>query len=492
MKLLKDILYGTRIVDVLGSTHTAIEDVAFDSRKVKPFGLYVAIPGVHVNGHDFIPQALDAGAVAVVCETMPPENLRKEELVFVRVHNARQALGKIASAFFDHPTESMKVVAVTGTNGKTTTVTLLHEMFRLMDRKAGLLSTVENRIVDQVVPSTHTTPDALQMQKLFREMADAGCRYVFMEASSHSIDQHRLAGTRLTGAVFTNITQDHLDYHGTFNAYIAAKRGLFALLPSDAFALVNADDPHAEDMVHGCKARVRDFALKTMADYRARVLENGLNGLNLNLDGHDLYSRLIGQFNASNLLSIYGVARELGCDGLDILTHLSLLNPPPGRFERIESSDGVIGIVDYAHTPDALKNVLETINEFRTGNEQVISVFGCGGDRDATKRPLMARIGAHLSDRVILTSDNPRSESPDAIIADMRAGLDPMETRKCLANSNRKEAIRMAAGFAQPGDILLVAGKGHETYQEIQGVRQDFDDRIELREAFNERANTPG
>lgn len=488
MKLLKDILYGTRILDVIGSTHTAIEHVAFDSRAVKPFGLYVAIPGVHVDGHDFIPQATEAGAVAVVCETLPREEDRKPGLVYVRVQDARKALGHIAAGFFDHPTETLQVIAITGTNGKTTTATLLHQLFRLMDRKAGLLSTVENRIVDRVIPATHTTPDALQMQRLFREMADAGCRYVFMEASSHSIHQHRLAGTKLAGAIFTNITQDHLDYHGTFNNYIAAKRGLFTMLPAEGFALVNADDPHAEDMVHDCKGQVRDFALKTMADYRARVLENGLNGLHMHLDGHDLYAKLIGHFNASNLLCIYGVARELGFETLDVLTHLSLLSPPPGRFERVESPDGVIGIVDYAHTPDALQNVLETIADFRSGNEQVITVVGCGGDRDKTKRPLMARIAAALSDRVMLTSDNPRSEAPEAILADMREGLDPIARRKCLSNADRREAIRMATGFAtSPGDIILVAGKGHETYQEIQGIRHDFDDRVELRTAFNER-----
>ena len=485
MKILKDILYGTRITEVIGSTHTAVEDVAFDSRKVKPFGLYVAIPGVHVDGHDFIEQALNAGAVAVVCEQVP--ETRRESVVYVKVANARAALGHIAAGFYDHPTEHMQVVAVTGTNGKTTTATLLHQLFRMLDRKAGLMSTVENRIVDKVVASTHTTPDALQMQKLFRAMADAGCRYVFMEASSHSIHQHRLAGTRLTGAVFTNITQDHLDYHGTFNNYIAAKRGLFTMLPAEGFALVNSDDPHAEDMVHGCKARVRDFALKSMADYRARVLENGLTGLHLNVDGHDLYAKLIGHFNASNLLCVYGVARELGFEALDVLTHMSLLAPPPGRFERVESPDGITGVVDYAHTPDALKNVLETIAAFRTGNEHVITVVGCGGDRDRTKRPIMARIAAALSDRVILTSDNPRSESPDAILADMRAGLDPIAARKCHTITDRHEAIRMAAGLANPGDILLVAGKGHETYQEIAGVRHDFDDRVELRNAFTER-----
>jgi UDP-N-acetylmuramoyl-L-alanyl-D-glutamate--2,6-diaminopimelate ligase len=483
MKLLKEILYGTRIQDILGNTHVAIEDLAFDSRKVKAFSLFIAIPGVSVDGHDFIEQAAAQGATAIVCERLPEQ--RAEHITYVRVMDARIALGNIASKFYDDPSASMKVVAVTGTNGKTTTVSLLHRLFRSMDRRAGMLSTVENRVLDEVVPASHTTPDALQMQQLFRRMADAGCKYVFMEASSHSIHQHRLAGTKLAGAVFTNITHDHLDYHGDFNAYIQAKKGLFDLVGADAFALYNQDDSHGPDMVLDCKGRVKDYALTSMADYRGRVVENTLEGLQLHLNGHDLYSQLIGDFNAYNLLAVYAVAVELGMDQLDVLTHLSLLKPPAGRFERVQAPEGITAIVDYAHTPDALDNVLKTIDTFRAGETQIITVVGCGGNRDKTKRPVMARVVAQWSDRVFLTSDNPRDEEPEAIINDMRAGLDPIDTKKCIAITDRREAIRMAAQLAGEGDIVLVAGKGHETYQEIKGVRHDFDDREELLNAFN-------
>jgi UDP-N-acetylmuramoyl-L-alanyl-D-glutamate--2,6-diaminopimelate ligase len=484
MKLLKDILYGTRLVEVVGSTHIAIESIAFDSREVRPFGLFVAVPGTRVDGLQFVEAAQEAGAVAIVAEALPAPELRRANVTYVQVKDATRALGAIAAAFYDHPTESLKVVAVTGTNGKTTTVTLLHQLFRSMDKKAGMLSTVENRILDRVVPATHTTPDALQMQRLFREMVDAGCRYCFMEASSHSLVQQRLAGTQLAGAVFTNITHDHLDYHGNFNAYLQAKRMLFDQLPATGFALINRDDAHADDLVAGTRGRVKDYALTAMADYRGRVVENVLSGLHLHIDGHDLYSRLIGGFNASNLLAVYAVARELGFEPLDIMTGLSLLTPPPGRFEQVAAPTGITAVVDYAHTPDALVNVLDTIATFRAGTTQVITVVGCGGDRDRTKRPVMARAAADRSDRVFLTSDNPRSEDPAAIIEEMRAGLDPIQARKCIAITDRREAIRMAASIARPGDIVLVAGKGHETYQEIAGVRYDFDDRIELRNAF--------
>ncbi|MDG2209272.1 MAG: UDP-N-acetylmuramoyl-L-alanyl-D-glutamate--2,6-diaminopimelate ligase [Flavobacteriales bacterium] len=482
MKLLQEILYGTRIQETTGNTHVAIEDVAFDSRKVKAFSLFVAVPGTQVDGHDYIDQAIDSGAVAIIAERMP-EN-RKEGITYVRVHDTGASLGPIAASFYGHPSESMKVVAITGTNGKTTTVSLLYQLFRSMDRKVGMLSTIENRILDQAIVATHTTPDALQMQQLFRKMADAGCKYVFMEASSHSIHQHRLAGTKLTGALFTNITHEHLDYHNDFNAYIAAKKGLFDMLPADAFALTNQDDSHGADMTHDCKAKTLDYALTSMADYRGKIVENQLAGLHLHLEGHDLYSKLIGSFNAYNLLAVYAVARELGMEPLEVLTHISLLNPPAGRFQQVEAPDGVTAVVDFAHTPDALDNVLKTIDSFRTGSTQVITVVGCGGNRDKTKRPIMARVAASWSDRVFLTSDNPRREEPDSIIADMKAGLDPIDARKCIAIADRREAIRMAAQLATSGDILLVAGKGHEAYQEIQGVRHDFDDCLELRNAF--------
>jgi len=353
-----------------------------------------------------------------------------------------------------------------------------------MDRKAGMLSTVENRIVDEVVPATHTTPDALQMQQMFRRMADAGCKYVFIEASSHSIHQHRLAGTKLAGAAFTNITHEHLDYHGDFNGYIKAKKGLFDALDSDAFALYNQDDAHGADMVHDCKAKIHDYALTSMADFRGKIVENQLGGLHLHINGHDLYSKLIGGFNAYNLLAVFAVAMELEMEELEVLTHLSLLNPPPGRFEQVQAGGEITAVVDYAHTPDALDNVLKTIDSFRAGETQVITVVGCGGNRDKTKRPVMAKVAAQWSDRVFLTSDNPRNEDPDAIIADMRSGLDPIDAKKCIAIADRREAIRMAAQIAQSGDIVLVAGKGHETYQEIKGIRHDFDDRDELFNAF--------
>ncbi|MDA0302922.1 MAG: UDP-N-acetylmuramoyl-L-alanyl-D-glutamate--2,6-diaminopimelate ligase [Bacteroidetes bacterium] len=483
MKLLKDILYGTRIQETTGSTHVAIEDVAFDSRKVKAFSLFIAVPGTQVDGHDYIEEALAKGAIAIVAERIP--EAKKEGITYIRVHDTGASLGPIAAAYFDHPSAGMKVIAVTGTNGKTTTVSLLYQLFRSMGRKTGMLSTVENRILDQTIPATHTTPDALQMQRLFRDMADAGCRYVFMEASSHSIHQHRLAGTHLTGAVFTNITHEHLDYHGDFNGYIQAKKGLFDTLNSDAFALYNQDDPHGMDMIHDTKARIVDYALTSMADYRGRIVENQLNGLHLHVSGHDVYSRLIGGFNAYNLIAVYAVTQELGMETVEVLTHLSMLKPPAGRFEQVAASEGVTAVVDYAHTPDALDNVLKTIDTFRTKDTQVITVVGCGGNRDRTKRPVMARVAAKWSDRVFLTSDNPRNEHPDEIIEEMRRGLDPIDARKCIAIADRREAIRMAAQLAQSGDIVLVAGKGHETYQEIKGVRHEFDDRVELIKAFN-------
>lgn len=353
-----------------------------------------------------------------------------------------------------------------------------------MDRKVGMLGTVENRIVDRILPATHTTPDALTLQALLRDMVDAGCTHVFMEASSHAIVQERMTGTHFTGAVFTNITHDHLDYHGDFNGYIKAKKQLFDRLPASAFALVNTDDPHAEDMVADTKAHVVTMAVQGVADERARMVENQISGLVLHLDGQELYSQLVGGFNASNLLAVYVVSKMLGADKLNALTQMSLLKPPAGRFERVPARDGITALVDYAHTPDALDNVLKTIAHVRTGGEKVITVVGCGGDRDVAKRPVMARSAASGSDRVILTSDNPRSEDPAAILRQMEEGLDPIEKRKCLTIVDRREAIRTAAALAQPGDIVLVAGKGHETYQEIGGQKFPFDDRLELKEAF--------
>ena len=486
MKLLKDILYGARISQVMGSTHIAVESVVADSRQVKPFGCFVAIPGMVVDGHDHIPAAVRAGAAAVICERLPEIDDRKENVVYVQVEEARLALAHLAANFHDNPGERLKIVAITGTNGKTTVATLLHRLARLFDRKAGLVSTVENRIVDRIVPATHTTPDPVGLQKLFADMLDAGCTHCFMEASSHALDQHRLTGTPLTGAVFTNITHDHLDYHGDFNAYIAAKKSLFDKLPATAFALTNADARHHDTMVAATRARRVTFGTRQVADHKTRIVENSLGGLQLHIHGQDLYTRLIGEFNASNLTAVYAVARELGWDAMDTLTHLSLLDAPDGRMQQVRSGDGNIhAIVDYAHTPDALRKVLETLRTVRqagniaatTGQEsRILCVVGCGGDRDRTKRPIMAQVAAELADLVILTSDNPRSEDPAAIIAEMRSGLDPIQARKVTSNQDRAEAIRSACIQAQPGDVVLVAGKGHEKYQEIDGERLPFDD----------------
>ena len=493
MKILKDILYGARIIEVVGSTHIAVETVVADSRQVKPFGCFVAISGAVVDGHDHIPGAIRAGAAAVVCERLPEEADRTDQVVYIQVENARQALGHLAANFHDNPGERLKIVAVTGTNGKTTVATLLHRLARLFDRKAGLVSTVENRIVDRVVPATHTTPDPVGLQKLFADMLDAGCTHCFMEASSHALDQHRLAGTPLTGAVFTNITHDHLDYHGDFNAYIAAKKSLFDGLPGTAFALTNADARHGDTMVQNTRGRVVTYGTHQVADHKARIVENGLGGLQLRLDGQDLYTRLIGDFNAANLTAVYAVARELGWNGMDALTHLSLLDAPTGRMQQVRAGKGdVHAIVDYAHTPDALRKVLETLQAVRAtgpangaqGESRILCVVGCGGDRDRTKRPVMAQTAADLADLVILTSDNPRSEDPNAILADMRAGLDPVQMRKVTANADRAEAIRTACMQAAPGDVILVAGKGHEKYQEIAGEKHPFDDVAVLAESL--------
>ena len=494
MKLLKDILYGARITEVIGSTHIAVEEVVADSRMVKPFGCFVAIPGTAVDGHDHIQDAVNAGAAAIVCERMPEGDDRNDQVVYIQVDSGRTALGHLAANFHDNPTNNLKVVAITGTNGKTTVATLLHRLARMFDRKAGLVSTVENRIIDRVVPATHTTPDPVGLQKLFADMLEAGCTHCFMEASSHALDQDRLAGCLLTGGVFTNITHDHLDYHGDFNAYIGAKKSLFDRLPGTAFALTNADARHFDTMVQNTRARVVTYGTHQVADHKARIVENGLGGLQIHLDGQDLYTRLIGEFNASNLTAVYAVARELGWNAMDTLTHLSLLDAPEGRMQQVRAGKGnVHALVDYAHTPDALRKVLETLHTVRSAGpaegtqseSRILCVVGCGGDRDRTKRPIMAQTAADLADLVILTSDNPRSEDPAAIIEEMRNGLDPIQLRKVTANTDRTEAIRSACMQAQPGDVILVAGKGHEKYQDIAGKRHPFDDVEVLSEFLN-------
>ena len=480
MAELKDILYKVSLLEVAGTTDIEIESVQFDSRKVKSGALFIAIEGTQSDGHQFIDKAIELGAVAIISQKKPEAH--KEGITYILVENSARALGLVASNFYGKPSAKLQVVAVTGTNGKTTTVSLLHKLFMELGYNVGLLSTVNNKINDSVLPATHTTPDAIAMNELFQKMLKQGCTHCFMEASSHAIDQERMAGVVLAGAIFTNISHDHLDYHKTFDEYIKVKKRLFDDLPSSAFALVNVDDKRGLVMMQNTKASKNSFALKTMCDFKAKVLSNTIQGLELEIDGKNVWFKLIGDFNAYNLLGVYAAAVLLGEKSEEVLTTLSVLQPAPGRFEQVISDARVTAIVDYAHTPDALENVLSTIKTLRTGNEKVITVIGCGGNRDKTKRPLMAEIACRFSDKVILTSDNPRNEVPEDIIKDMQAGVGPTHFRKALAITDRKEAIKVACSMAEEGDIILVAGKGHETYQEIKGVKYDFDDRKVLEE----------
>ncbi len=474
MKLLKEILYGSRMVEVIGSTNIAIEHITADSRIVQKNGLFVATAGTQVDGHDFIPTAIKKQAIAIVCEEFPEEFV--DGITYVKVVDSQKSLGLIASNFYDQPSKDIKLVGVTGTNGKTTIVSLLYQVFKELGYKVGLLSTVVNKIHNKEIPSTHTTPDPISLNALLRQMVDAGCAYCFMEVSSHAVAQERIAGLQFVGAVFTNLTHDHLDYHKTFDAYLGAKKQFFDQLNSAAFALVNKDDSNGLVMVQNTKAKINTYSLQASADFKAKIVENQFGGLHLILDGQEVFTRLIGRFNAYNLAAIYGVGRLLGQDSLQLLTVISNLNAVAGRFQYFKTTSGVTAIVDYAHTPDALKNVLKTVQDIRTGNEKIITLIGCGGDRDKTKRPIMATIATSNSDRVILTSDNPRSEDPKAILDDMKSGITPEHAMKYTVMEDRKEAIKTACLEAVPGDIILIAGKGHETYQEIQGVKYPFND----------------
>jgi UDP-N-acetylmuramoyl-L-alanyl-D-glutamate--2,6-diaminopimelate ligase len=484
MPVLQNILYKINLKAVSGPTDISIVDIAFDSRLVAPGSLFVAVKGTQSDGHDYIEKAIEKGAAAIIAETLPTPV--PEGITWVQVLDSAAALGIAAANFYDNPSEKLKIVAVTGTNGKTTTATLLFKLFRALGYSSGLFSTVRNYINETELAATHTTPDALQLQKLLAKMLAEGCTHCFMEASSHAIVQHRLSGLKLSGAIFSNITHDHLDYHQTFDAYIAAKKGLFDMLPKDAWALTNIDDKRGMVMLQNTKASKYSYALKKPADYKARLISNTLQGLELDVDGKVVWFKLIGDFNAYNLLSVYAAAMLLGEDKDEVLTELSNISTAPGRFEQVAQGSDVIAVVDYAHTPDALENVLQTIAGFRTGAEQVITVVGCGGNRDKAKRPLMAEIAANFSDRVVLTSDNPRFEEPAQILADMQAGVSASNTRKVLSILDRKEAIRTACMLARPGDIILVAGKGHETYQEISGIKHPFDDRQVLAEILRE------
>ncbi len=473
MKILKDILYKVSLISTMGDMERAVSGIVFDSRKVERGSAFVAVTGTQVDGHEFIATAIERGAAVIICKKLP-ESLMPE-ITYVQVADSAKALGIMASNFYDNPSDKINVVAVTGTNGKTTTVTLLHQLYLAMGYSAGLLSTVENKINEIVIPATHTTPDAVSVQALIRRMVDAGCTHCFMEASSHAIVQERMAGLKLTGALFTNITHDHLDYHVTFDEYIKAKKRLFDDLPKDAFALINGDDKRAGVMVQNCKGVHHTFALKSSADFKGKIISNTLEGLELDINNKQIWFRMIGAFNAYNLLGVLGVAVLLGEEEDEVLRTLSGIRGAKGRFDRI-AIGGIIAIVDYAHTPDALDNVLKTINGVRTGNEQLITVVGCGGNRDKAKRPVMARIAANESTKVILTSDNPRFEEPMDILKDMQAGIGLTETRKTLTIEDRREAIKTAVMLSQKGDIILIAGKGHEDYQEIRGIKYHFDD----------------
>jgi UDP-N-acetylmuramoyl-L-alanyl-D-glutamate--2,6-diaminopimelate ligase len=480
MKLLKDILYKAGLIEVIGTTNVAITAISFDSRKVEKDSLFVAVKGTLSDGHKYISDTLSKGAIAVICEEFPDEI--SEKATYIKVKDTTAALGIVAANFYDNPSEKIKLVGVTGTNGKTTTVTLLFNLFRKLGYKTGLLSTVKNQVNNDVVPATHTTPDAIQLNALLRQMIDKGCTHCFMEVSSHAVVQNRIAGIHFTGGVFTNITHDHLDYHKTFDEYIKAKKRFFDALGADAFALTNRDDANGEVMLQNTRAAKRTYSLRSMADFKCKVVENQFSGLLLNIDNQEVWSKLIGSFNAYNLLAVYATAILLKEEKTNVLTTLSTLNSVEGRFQYVRTENGVIGIVDYAHTPDALMNVLKTVNDIRTGNEKVITVVGCGGDRDAVKRPVMAKIACDLSSKVILTSDNPRSEEPDMIIKEMQAGVDGVNYKKTIAMTDRAEAIKTACSYAEPGDIILVAGKGHEKYQEIKGVKHPFDDMQVLQE----------
>ncbi len=475
MAELRDILYTVRITSTSGDMNVEVKGVAFDSRKVRPGFLFVAVKGGHSNGHDFIDTAIADGAVAIVCEGLP-ENIN-HLITYVTVKSTTHSLGIICDNYYGNPSKKLKLVGVTGTNGKTTVATLLYKLFNSLGHTCGLLSTVENRIINEVIPATHTTPDPIQINELLVRMVEAGCTHCFIEVSSHAVDQGRIDGLHFLGGIFTNITHDHLDYHRTFESYIRAKKGFFDGLSSEAFALVNLDDKRGMVMLQNCKAKKYTYSLQKVADFKGKIITNSIEGLEVEIDGRNVWFKLIGDFNAYNLLAVYGAAVLLGENSEDVLLKLSALTGAVGRFEMVMPGSKFTAIVDYAHTPDALKNVLETITQFRSGVEQVILVFGCGGNRDKTKRPLMAAIACKYSDKIIFTADNPRDEDPLGIIEDMKKGVGPTDAKKTIVMLDREEAIKTACMLAKEKDIILVAGKGHETYQEIKGVKRPFDDR---------------
>ncbi|MBD1432809.1 UDP-N-acetylmuramoyl-L-alanyl-D-glutamate--2,6-diaminopimelate ligase [Sphingobacterium sp. DN00404] len=482
---LRELLHAIPVQQLEGLLEVDVLSVCFDSRKVSADSLFVAVRGVHTDGHLYLDKAVENGAKVLVLDTLP-EKLH-EEITYVVVADTSYVLGLLASNFYGDPSKGLKLVGITGTNGKTTIATLLFNLFKSLGYHVGLLSTVENKIGDRVIPATHTTPDPIALNMLLREMVDEGCDYCFMEVSSHAVVQQRIAGLRFAGGIFSNITHDHLDFHGTFDHYIKAKKKFFDDLDRFAFALTNVDDRNGTVMLQNTFAHKKTYGLKTMADFKAKVVESHLDGMLLQVDGHEVWVKLVGGFNAYNLLAVYGAAILLEQETMKVLTAMSDIAGAEGRFDVVRSTNGTVGIVDYAHTPDAVENVLSTIRELRKGGQQIITVLGCGGDRDKTKRPEMAEVAVRLSDKVIITSDNPRTEDPMAIIRDMEAGVDSKDRKHVFTIAERKEAIRAACHLAQAGDIVLVAGKGHEKYQEVQGVRYHFDDKEILIETFNEQ-----
>lgn len=473
--ILNELLSATALIETQGKTDIEITSIEFDSRKVQAGTLFVAQPGTSVDGHDFIAKAIELGAVAIVCERIP-EEVKDKDVCFIRVENSSKALGEMAGRWFGEPSKKMTLVGVTGTNGKTTIATLLYKLVRGMGKKAGLLSTVVNYIEDEAVASTHTTPDALELNGLLKRMVDAGCEYAFMEVSSHSIAQERIAGLDFDGAVFTNLTRDHIDFHKTFENYRDTKKRLFDNLKKTAFAVTNKDDKNGLIMTQNCRADVRTYSTRALADYKAQILEEGFEGMLLQVNGQEVFVPLVGRFNVSNMLAIYGTAINLGFEPQEVLRVLSSLKPVNGRFEAIYSPKGWTAIIDYAHTPDAVENVINTINDIRKEGSKLITVVGCGGNRDKGKRPMMAQLAKHGSNRLILTSDNPRDEEPKDILNDMMAGLTEEELRDTLVIEDREMAIRTACMMADKNDVILVAGKGHEDYQIIKGVKHHFDD----------------
>ncbi len=481
--ILKDILYKVSIRSVKGNTDTVINKLQIDSRKVTGGDCFIAIKGAATDGHQYIDTALNNGAVVIVCEELPVSFV--EKVTYIQVENSAIAAGFISHNFYGEPSLKLKLVGVTGTNGKTTIATILWKLFAALGYKCGLVSTVQNQIGEQVIPSTHTTPDAINVNQLIGQMAVAGCEYVFMECSSHAIHQNRITGLQFTGALFSNITHDHLDYHKTFDEYIRVKKSWFDGLPSTAFAISNADDKRGRVMLQNTNAKKYYYSLKTLAEFKGKILDNSITGLHMMVNEQEVYFRLIGEFNAYNLLAVYGAAICLGQDKSQVLQLLSNLDGAEGRFDyTVSPNEKIIGIVDYAHTPDALLNVLATIKNLRQGHEHIITVVGCGGDRDKTKRPIMAEVACEYSDRVIFTSDNPRSEDALEIIKEMEAGVNVVARKKYISIADRREAIKTAISLAAKEDIVLVAGKGHEKYQDIKGVKYDFDDKQVLKEMF--------